>query len=169
MLDRVASQGRFVNNIGERNLKGDQYFEQVKRNFAAFKKHIVKKNETLRQSNARKEHAVSPNKLNSDKKPGLAGLIKESQDEIMELSQPFKVIFETAITDVSLTANSLLTWKFCADQGGNCAKKRQDPGRGGSQFAEEVGLRFRRQLTDQIASDEQNCGTESGRRPKNHI
>lgn len=50
----------------------------------------------------RKESQVSPQMSSAKKKkPGLVGLIKESQDEIMELSQPFKAIFETAINDVS--------------------------------------------------------------------
>ena len=31
----------------------------------------------------------------------LTGMIKESQDEIMELSQPFKVIFENSVQEVS--------------------------------------------------------------------
>ena len=30
-------------------------------------------------------------------------MIRESQDEIFELSQPFKVIFEDAINDVSIS------------------------------------------------------------------
>ena len=33
-------------------------------------------------------------------------MIKESQDEIMELSQPFKVIFENAVTEVSFSLHS---------------------------------------------------------------
>ena len=76
---------RFVNITSESNLHGEQYYQQIKRNFAAFKLHIVKKNELLRQANSRKEQQLSP-KINTDKKKGLAGMIRESQDEIMELS-----------------------------------------------------------------------------------
>lgn len=43
------------------------------------------------------------------KKVGLAGMIKESQDEILELSQPFKVIFEDAINEVSLNFLTLIS------------------------------------------------------------
>lgn len=43
---------------------------------------------------------MSPRMMSEKKKKvGLAGMIKESQDEILELSQPFKVIFEDAINE----------------------------------------------------------------------
>ena len=61
----------------------------------------MKKNENLRQANARKEQQLSPRVSPEKKKGGLAGMIKESQDEILELSQPFKIIFEDAINEVS--------------------------------------------------------------------
>ena len=46
----------------------------------------MKKNENLRQANARKEQQLSPRVSPEKKKGGLAGMIKESQDEILELS-----------------------------------------------------------------------------------
>jgi len=77
-MTRNSSKVKFLNNLAEANLQGDQYFEQVKRNFTAFKRHIVKKNDQLRSANLRKEAQVSPNGGSGKKKAGLAGLIKES-------------------------------------------------------------------------------------------
>lgn len=37
------------------NLPGDAYFDQISKNFAAYKNYLVKKNDKLRQSNIRKE------------------------------------------------------------------------------------------------------------------
>jgi len=47
-----------VNNLAESNLEGNAYFAQVKRNFAAYKKHLIKKNDMLRQTNTRKSHQM---------------------------------------------------------------------------------------------------------------
>ena len=100
----------YNSNQGENNQDNDAYFNQVQKNFAAYKAFMIKKNENLKIQNARKEinktsgAQVGPIIGTSQgQKQGnnLTGLIKESQEEIMELSQPFKVIFENAVSDVS--------------------------------------------------------------------
>lgn len=84
-------------NIGD-NLDSDEYYEKVSKNFMAYKMYIQKKNEQLRQANLKKE--LNPS-LTGQGKKGLTGMIKESQEEIMELSLPFKIIFENAVSEVS--------------------------------------------------------------------
>ena len=42
----------------------------------------------------------------------LTGMIKESQDEIMELSQPFKVIFENSVQEVSSINLTQMCFQF---------------------------------------------------------
>ena len=61
-----------------------------------------KKNEGIRSQNQRKELQSTLSPKNQHGKKSLPSLIRDSQEEIMELSQPFKVIFENAVADVSL-------------------------------------------------------------------
>ena len=81
-------------------LDGDQYFEYVQRNFDAFILHLEKKNTIIRETNERKMN--QSNLVRSKSRDKLTTLIKESQNEIQELSKPFRKLFEDAINDVSL-------------------------------------------------------------------
>ena len=71
-------------------MEGDAYFLLICDNFNAYKNYLQKKNLRLKESNSRKPGG-------SLKTTGLNGMIKESQEEIIELSAPFKKMFESAI------------------------------------------------------------------------
>ena len=71
-------------------------------NFEAYRAHLQRKNDQLRLANSRKSNATTPGVASkAAQKKGLPGMIQDSQDEIMELSQPFKVLFEEAVNKVS--------------------------------------------------------------------
>jgi hypothetical protein len=59
-----------------------------------YKKYLAKRNDELREKHAKKN--LSP------MKPMMSGLIKESSEEIAELSQPFKNMFGEAVAQVSI-------------------------------------------------------------------
>ena len=72
------------------NLQGNAYFQHVCESFGAYANYIERKNARLRESNSRKPGG-------NPKNTSLGGMIKESQEEIQELSAPFKKMFENAI------------------------------------------------------------------------
>merc|ERR1712113_79918 len=78
---------------------GDQYFEYVQRNFDAFILHL-EKNTIIRETNERKMN--QSNLVRSKSRDKLTTLIKESQNEIQELSKPFRKLFEDAINDTKM-------------------------------------------------------------------
>ena len=87
-FDKLGVTSLYNPHIGD-NIVGDEYYEKVCRNFKVYKDYLEKKNEQLRQANSRKE-LISPKNTSKQKKSltggCLTGMIKESQDEIMELS-----------------------------------------------------------------------------------
>ena len=72
------------------NLEGGAYFQLISENFTAYGNYLKRKNERLKETNDRKPGG-------SLKTSGLNGMIKESQEEIVELSAPFKKMFEMSI------------------------------------------------------------------------
>ena len=90
--DESANQDRrkFYDNQIADNLEGAAYFKLVSDNFSAYGNYLKRKNDRLRDANSRKPGG-------SLKTSGLNGMIKESQEEIVELSAPFKKLFEGAI------------------------------------------------------------------------
>ena len=71
-------------------MSGEAYFQHVCHDFGAYANYIERKNARLKEMNNRKPGGAPLKK-------GLGGMIKESQDEIQELSLPFKKMFQNAI------------------------------------------------------------------------
>jgi hypothetical protein len=77
---RVNDLSHYYNTRTEQSLFGEDYYELLKKKFDAYKK--------------------GPGHQSSPSKNPIVNLIKENQEEIAELSQPFRDMFDQAVQNV---------------------------------------------------------------------
>ena len=93
---RVNDLSHYYNTRTEQSLFGEDYYELLKKKFDAYKSYSQKRNDDLRAKIFKK----GPGHQSSPSKNPIVNLIKENQEEIAELSQPFRDMFDQAVQNV---------------------------------------------------------------------
>lgn len=86
----------YYNTKKESQLFGEDYFQLLNKKFDAFKYYMQRRNDELQAKINRKGVFSSPGKN------PINGLIKENLNEIAQLSQPFREMFDSAVEQVSI-------------------------------------------------------------------